>query len=187
MYKSICFMVVAFAVVTGTVFGQGGGGAGAARGSVELIPTSQLYADIDVAPSPSFRRHVMTLMSRNGCSGRECHGSFQGRGGFSLSLFGYDFAKDHKEIVADPDDDARVDLENPEQSLVLLKPTMQKKHKGKLRFEKESWEYNLILKWIRSGADLEVDSLGRQERCGGHRLLRSSGGGAIADRFHQGW
>ena len=36
------------------------------------------------AESPSFRRHVVPLASKLGCSGRECHGSFQGRGDFQL-------------------------------------------------------------------------------------------------------
>ena len=33
-----------------------------------------------------------------------------------------------------------------------MKPTMQEKHKGKLRFEKDSWEYRLLLSWIKDGA-----------------------------------
>ena len=48
-----------------------------------------------MSDAASFRRHVVPLMARSGCSGRECHGSFSGQGGFQLSLFGYDFEKDH--------------------------------------------------------------------------------------------
>ena len=98
----------------------------------------------DEAKSPSFRRHVLPLMTRVGCNGRACHGSFQGRGGFTLSLFGYDFEKDHTEIT-DDEDETRVDTDNPERSLILLKPTMQQKHKGEKRIDKGSWEYELIL------------------------------------------
>ena len=36
------------------------------------------------------------LFGRLGCNGRACHGSFQGQGGFRLSLFGYDFKADHE-------------------------------------------------------------------------------------------
>ena len=46
--------------------------------------------------TPSFRRHVVPLLGKLGCNGRACHGSFQGRGGFRLSLFGYDFKMDHQ-------------------------------------------------------------------------------------------
>ena len=42
--------------------------------------------------SPNFRRHVVALLGRLGCNGRSCHGSFQGQGGFRLSMFGFDFA-----------------------------------------------------------------------------------------------
>lgn len=110
------------------------------------------FASLAQSDEPSFRRHVVPLLSRTGCSGRECHGSFSGQGGFQLSLFGYDFDQDHKEITADLDDGVRIDSQNPEASLILLKPTMQEKHKGKERFKNGSWEYNLLLKWILAGA-----------------------------------
>jgi len=109
--------------------------------------------EISKAANPSFRRHVVPLASKLGCSGRECHGSLQGRGGFRLSLFGYDFDADHKAMTADKDDDIRVDLKNPKQSLIIVKPTKQVKHKGGERFEVDSWEYNVV----------QVDSKWRQE------------------------
>ena len=37
-----------------------------------------------------FERHIMGLFGRLGCSAGSCHGSFQGKGGLQLSLFGYD-------------------------------------------------------------------------------------------------
>ena len=107
------------------------------------------------AQGPSFRRHVIPLLSRVGCSARECHGSFAGQGGFRLSLFGYDFEADHKALTEDAGGDegeVRVNLKDPAKSLLLLKPTVQMKHKGKERFKKDSWEYNLLLRWITSGA-----------------------------------
>ena len=39
---------------------------------------------------PGFTRHVQPLLAKTGCSGRACHGSFQGQNGFRLSLFGSD-------------------------------------------------------------------------------------------------
>ena len=47
---------------------------------------------------PDFRRHVLPMMGRMGCNARACHGSFQGQGGFRLSLFGYDFQADHEAL-----------------------------------------------------------------------------------------
>ena len=119
----------------------------------DALPTpSERFGDPGSDEAPSFRKHIVPLLGVRGCNGRECHGSFAGKGDFQLSLFGYDFDKDHKEIARD-EDEIRVDKANPANSLILLKPTMQEKHKGKLRFKKGSWEHQLILKWIENGAE----------------------------------
>jgi hypothetical protein len=99
---------------------------------------------------PSYQKHVLPLMSKVGCSGRACHGSFQGQGGFRLSLFGYDFQQDHQALVSG--DEPRVDLKSPEQSLILRKPTMQEDHGGEKVIEKDSWQYNILAGWIKRGA-----------------------------------
>ena len=41
-----------------------------------------------------FERHVMGLFGKSGCNNGSCHGSFQGKNGFRLSLFGFDPDKD---------------------------------------------------------------------------------------------
>ena len=116
-----------------------------------LLTPSQRFGDEANGEVASFRKHVIPLLGVRGCNRRECHGSFSGKGGFQLSLFGYEFDKDHEEIVRD-EDEIRVNRDLPENSLILMKPTMQEKHKGKLRFEKDSWEYRLLLSWIKDGA-----------------------------------
>lgn len=95
---------------------------------------------------PDFQRHVLPMLGRLGCNGRTCHGSFQGQGGFRLSMFGYDFETDIKSLGE------RIDGATPEDSLILKKPTMQVDHGGEERFKKGGWEYNLLLRWIKSGA-----------------------------------
>ena len=100
------------------------------------------------AETPDFQRHVAPLLGRLGCNGRSCHGSFQGQGGFQLSLFGYNFEADHKALLTE----GRVDIETPSQSLVLTKPTDEDNHEGGLRYEKGSWQFNLLSSWIKSGA-----------------------------------
>ncbi|MFP6762084.1 MAG: DUF1549 domain-containing protein [Planctomycetaceae bacterium] len=99
---------------------------------------------------PDFQRHVIPLLGRLGCNGRACHGSFQGQGGFRLSMFGYDFDKDLTALTAGTD--PRVNPEDPEHSLILLKPTMQEEHAGGLRFAMTGWEHRLLLRWIEAGA-----------------------------------
>ncbi|MHC4995477.1 MAG: DUF1549 domain-containing protein, partial [Planctomycetota bacterium] len=126
------------------------------------------FEDRDADAVASFRRHVIPLMSRVGCSGRACHGAFSGQGGFSLSLFGYDFEKDHAEITTDSteteDYAQRIDSESPDDSLILAKPTLLEKHEGKQVIREDSWEYNLIVKWIEQGAKIDVEETGVFDR-----------------------
>ena len=77
---------------------------------------------------PDFQRHVVPLLGRLGCNGRSCHGSFQGKGGFTLSMFGYDFTADHKQLLNE--ERGRVITDDIESSLVLLKPTGVEEHGG---------------------------------------------------------
>lgn len=137
-----------------------------AAAAPNLRPPSERFASLQATEDPSFRRHVIPLLARAGCSGRECHGSFQGRGGLQLSLFGSDWVHDHSQLTQEKgdEDEIRVDLKQPDQSLMLLKPTVQVKHKGKERIKKDSWEYNLVLKWIRAGAKNDADQTGELQR-----------------------
>ncbi|MEO1524346.1 MAG: DUF1549 and DUF1553 domain-containing protein [Planctomycetota bacterium] len=106
---------------------------------------------------PDFQRHVMPLLGRLGCNGRSCHGSFQGRGGFQLSLFGYDFKGDHEAFLAE--NTGRVDTDDIEESLILAKPSDADLHEGGKRFDKGKWQYQVIRSWIAAGAKFEEDSL----------------------------
>lgn len=122
----------------------------AASGGDELVPCRERFA-ADTAEVPDFQRHVVPLLGKLGCNGRACHGSFQGRGGFRLSLFGYDFDMDHQGLSE------RIDLEQPAQSYALHKPTLQEPHEGGKRFDVGGWEYRILLNWIRGGAQPRAD------------------------------
>lgn len=115
-----------------------------------LAPVSQRFAAADVKEAPSFQRHVVPLMGRLGCNGRACHGSFQGQGGFRLSLFGYDFQADHQALAGG--DAPRANIKEPTASLMLRKPTTLARHKGGKRMEVDSWQYRLLLRWTQAGA-----------------------------------
>jgi hypothetical protein len=114
------------------------------------LPAPQRFVAAAGPEVPSFQRHVVPLLGRLGCNGRACHGSFQGQGGFRLSLFGYDFKADHDALLGG--DKPRVDRQNATQSLALRKPTRQVAHKGGKRLEVDGWEYHLLLRWMRAGA-----------------------------------
>src|ERR1017187_4342355 len=98
-----------------------------------------------------FERHIMGLLGRTGCNGGGCHGSFQGKGGFRLSLFGYEPDKDFIAITRD-NLARRINPIDPDNSLILLKATGQVEHGGGMRFGKGTWEYQILREWITRGA-----------------------------------
>lgn len=143
----------------------------------ELLPISQRFAPADVSEEPSFQRHVSPLFGRLGCNGRACHGSFQGKGGFRLSLFGYDFKADHEALTSG--DKPRVDAKSPLESLILAKPTDADMHEGGQRYKKDGWEYNVLRRWVEAGAKFDsaqdVQKLVRLEVTPSEILFRNAG------------
>ena len=90
--------------------------------AADVLPSAeQRFAAADAPAAPDFQRHVVPLLGRLGCNGRACHGSFQGQGGFRLSLFGYDFQADHEALAGGKE--PRANIKDPTASLVLRKPT----------------------------------------------------------------
>lgn len=117
-------------------------------------PLSERFANDQPSSQPDqvlhFQKHVVPLLGKLGCNGRACHGSFQGRGGFQLSLFGYDFSADHLALL--DEDSGRVDLQDVQESLILSKPTDADMHEGGKRFDRDSWQYRVLEHWISKGA-----------------------------------
>ncbi len=109
------------------------------------LPTGGTLKQVD------FERHVMGLLSKTGCNAGSCHGSFQGKNGFRLSLFGYEPAMDYAGIVRD-NLGRRVNPVRPDESLLLLKATGQSIHDGGMRFGKGGWVYDVFRAWVASGA-----------------------------------
>lgn len=120
-------------------------------------PVSQRYQAESTEEVPDFQRHVAPLLGRLGCNGRSCHGSFQGRGGFRLSLFGYDFKFDHDSLVGG--ETPRVNREQPDESLIIEKPTDESIHEGGQRFTKGSWQHHVLKRWIATGAQYDAANI----------------------------
>jgi len=119
----------------------------------ELAPIPERYASSEVQETPDFQKHVVPMLGRLGCNGRACHGSFQGRGGFRLSLFGYDFKADHEALLTS--ESSRVNVASPLESLIIVKPTDEDMHEGGQRYQKDSWEYHVLRRWIEGGAKFD--------------------------------
>jgi hypothetical protein len=105
----------------------------------------------------SFRRDVMAVLSKAGCNLGTCHGNKSGKNGFKLSLRGQDPGADHRalsrEMLA-----RRIDLLDPDQSLMLRKATARMPHEGGRRFAPDSSQYAMLRAWIVGGARDDEDA-----------------------------
>jgi hypothetical protein len=102
-------------------------------------------------PPLSFRLDVMPVFARGGCNMGSCHGAARGKDGFRLSLFGFDPAGDYHRITRELPG-RRIDLGNPQASLLLLKATGAVPHTGGKRFAADSDLAARIEQWIAAGA-----------------------------------
>lgn len=98
----------------------------------------------------SFRNHVMPVLTKATCNSGACHGALAGKGGFRLSLLGYDVEGDYQTITRGVRG-RRVDLAQPAHSLLLTKPTAATKHKGGKLIDVKSRDYRVLAEWIAAG------------------------------------
>jgi hypothetical protein len=99
----------------------------------------------------TFVRDVLPVMNKVGCTSGPCHGGAKGKGGFKLSLRGYDAEFDYRAILHDLSG-RRFNRTEPESSLILLKPAMKVAHGGGLRLDPASADYATVLRWLSEGA-----------------------------------
>src|SRR6516162_7165312 len=99
----------------------------------------------------SYRNHVIPMLTKVGCNSGACHGALAGKGGFKLSLRGYDPASDHF-VMTRQALGRRIDLVEPSNSLILRKPTFAVPHRGGQKIEVGSREFQILADWIASGA-----------------------------------
>ena len=111
------------------------------------ITVSNRSHDMEISFSPE----ILSILTTKGCNGSGCHGSPAGQNGFKLSLFGYDAEADYQMIVK-THDGRRVNLQNPEESLILRKPSFAIPHGGGKVLPQDSEEYRILLNWLKQGA-----------------------------------
>ena len=106
--------------------------------------------------SVDFQTDVEEIFTKRVCNDSHCHGGVKGRGGFKLSLNALIPREDYEWIVKggtyqvlSPESNGprkpRVDLKQPEKSLLLLKPTFSIAHAGGERFKIGSDDYLTLL------------------------------------------
>ncbi len=116
-------------------------------GSIQIPVTVQGIAG---AKPPRFTTEVIPVMTKLGCNMGACHGAASGKGGFKLSLQGYDPEADYDAITRAAGA-RRVSPAQPENSLILRKPTAAVSHRGGKLLEVNSPSYRVIADWIKGG------------------------------------
>lgn len=122
-----------------------------------------------------FARDIVPVLTKRGCNGGGCHGKSDGRGGLSLSLFGFDPASDYDAIVQGSRG-RRVFPASPADSLLVLKPLASVPHAGGKRLDDTDPECARLVRWIADGLPRgrpEDPGLERIEVTPGFRALRS--------------
>ena len=98
-----------------------------------------------------FRNDLIPMFTKHGCNAGACHGAAIGRGGFKLSLYGGDPQSDFEAVVRQLEG-RRVNLSNPDESLIFLKPAEYVEHGGGTIFDDDSESAQLLIEWINQGA-----------------------------------
>ncbi len=108
------------------------------------------------APDPvQFKFETLAILTKQGCATGSCHGSPHGKGGFSLSLFGYDPRIDSVSLTRDGFN-RRLNVMDPTDSLIMKKPLLQIPHVGGKRLRKTDAGYQVLRNWIYEGAHVDL-------------------------------
>ena len=110
----------------------------------------------ETEPPVKFLKDIAPILDKQGCSAGMCHGKFGGQGGLNLSLLTLNPESDYEPIVHH-NRGRRINLLEPDQSLLFLKPTGQVPHEGGLRFDPNSEDGLTVLRWIEAGAPFSDD------------------------------
>jgi hypothetical protein len=99
----------------------------------------------------------MPILTSAGCNQGACHGKARGQNGFALSLLGFDPDFDYAAIVEQARG-RRIAITSPAQSLLLTKASAQSPHGGGERLPRDGRNYEVIRRWIASGAPRASDT-----------------------------
>jgi hypothetical protein len=149
-------------------------------GCAILVASTTLFSPTDPPKGFDFAHDVLPILQRSGCSSAYCHGSATGRAGFKLSLFGSDSAADYEAITTEFGG-RRLDLRNPERSLLVQKAIGNLAHGGGRRLLADSSALVRLRDWVAAGAPFRNDQ--RSELSGLHAAI--VGGRVIATATFQ--
>jgi len=112
-------------------------------------------ANTAAADPVQFKFETLAILTKQGCATGSCHGSPHGKGGFSLSLFGYDPHIDSVSLTRDGFN-RRLNVMEPNDSLIIKKPLLEIPHVGGKRLRKTDAGYQVLRDWIYEGAHVDL-------------------------------
>lgn len=110
---------------------------------------------LDALKPMDFIQDVNPVLSRIGCNSGTCHGAQAGKGGFKLSLRGYDPVYDVR-ALADDLAGRRINPSSPTDSLMMAKPLGLVPHVGGKLIEAGDNHALVIRQWISEGAKVDT-------------------------------
>ena len=166
----------AVAVVEGGVVKAKGNGATTVhvmRGG-QTASAKVTVSNFDMPAPVSFQTEILASLTKSGCNMGACHGSPSGKGGFRLSLRGYDPNVDLVTLRGEFFN-RRSNVLSPDESLLLRKPLMEVAHGGGRRLQNGDPSHRVLRDWIAEGMKLDADgasTLSRIELLPSPRVLR---------------
>lgn len=121
-------------------------------GHQKNIPVTVAMSD---AKTVDFVRDVNPVLSRLGCNAGTCHGAQAGKGGFKLSLRGYDPIFDVRSL-GDDLAGRRINPASPRDSLIMSKPLGLVPHVGGKLIEEGDTQALVIRQWIAQGGNINM-------------------------------
>jgi hypothetical protein len=122
----------------------------------ETIHVPVMVGGISQPRPVSFPLEVIPVLTKAGCNSGKCHGSPSGKGGFAISLRGFDWTKDYHRLTREASG-RRIDLLRPAESLLIAKPTLRLPHGGGRRLNTDDFLARLLTDWIGDGAPLDTN------------------------------
>ncbi len=119
------------------------------------VQVAVVVRDFDKPHPVSFRHDVIAALNVGGCNAGACHGTPSGKGGFKLSLRGFDPDADYLQLTRDVLG-RRTDRQHPDDSLLILKALGRVPHEGGQRYQPSSVPAQTVRTWLAEG--LQDDS-----------------------------
>jgi hypothetical protein len=113
--------------------------------------------------TPDFELDVLPIFTKFGCNAGACHGKQRGQNGFQLSLLAFDPDFDFDALTKESRG-RRLSQSQPEQSLLLLKPTGFAPHGGGKRLDPNSEDFATLRRWVLSGMPRTIPNAPKLER-----------------------